>query len=83
LFIAMPAALIAALAGLGLLGVIGASLSAALTPEPREPALLALLVAASGVTLLGVGAAFWGLVAGLGAAAALSRRPAAPPATEG
>ena len=74
LFIAMPSALIAALAGLGLLGVIGASLSAAIAPEPREPALLALLVAASGVTLLGVGAAFWGLVTGLGAAVVLSRR---------
>jgi benzoate membrane transport protein len=76
LFIAMPSALIAALAGLGLLGVVGASLSAAIAPEPREPALLALLVAASGVTLLGVGAAFWALVAGLVAAAVLERRPA-------
>jgi len=75
LFIAMPAALIAALAGLGLLGVLGVSLSTALASEPREPALLALLVAASGVTLLGVGAAFWGLVAGLVAAAVLQRRP--------
>jgi len=80
LFIAMPAALIAALAGLGLLGVLGVSLSSALAAEPREPALLALLVAASGVTLLGVGAAFWGLVAGVAAAAVLAwRQPAAAP----
>jgi benzoate membrane transport protein len=74
LFIALPTAFIAALAGLGLLGVLVASLTAALAPEPREPAVLALLVAASGVTLLGIGAAFWGLVIGL-VAAAVARRP--------
>jgi benzoate membrane transport protein len=77
LFVALPAAFVAALAGLGLLGVLAASLTAALEAEPREPALLALLVAASGVTLLDVGAAFWGLVAGLVATVAL-RRPASP-----
>jgi benzoate membrane transport protein len=75
LFLALPAAFIAALAGLGLLGVLIASLTAALAAEPREPAVLALLVAASGVTLLGIGAAFWGLVIGL-VAAAVARRPA-------
>lgn len=32
---------------------------------PHEPALITLLVAASGTTILGVGAAFWSLVAGL------------------
>ena len=79
LFLAMPAELIAALAGLGLLGVLAASLGTALAAEPREPALIALLVAASGTTMLGVGSAFWGLVAGL-AVFALSRlrlKPAA------
>lgn len=65
LFLAMPKELIAALAGLGLLGVLSASLGTALAAEPREPALIALLVAASGTTMLGVGSAFWGLVAGL------------------
>ena len=53
------------LAGLGLLGVLAASLGTALAAEPREPALVALLVAASGTTMLGVGSAFWGLVAGI------------------
>ncbi len=79
LFAALPREFVAALAGLGLLGIIATSLSAALEAQPREPALLALLVAASGVTLLGVGAAFWGLVVGIAAAAALgslSPRPA-------
>ncbi|CAA9509761.1 MAG: Benzoate transport protein [uncultured Solirubrobacteraceae bacterium] len=73
LFAALPGAFVAALAGLVLLGVLATSLHAALEPAPREPALLALLVAASGVTLLGVGAAFWGLVTGLAAAAFLGR----------
>ena len=33
--------------------------------DEREPALVAFLVTASGVALLGIGAAFWGLVAGV------------------
>jgi benzoate membrane transport protein len=84
LFLAMPSALIAALAGLGLLGILSASLSTALAAEPREPALIALLVAASGTTMLGVGSAFWGLVAGLVVGAVLSagRRPALEPSAQ-
>jgi benzoate membrane transport protein len=81
LFLAMPSALIAALAGLGLLGILAASLGAALTAEPREPAVIALVVAASGVTMLGVGSAFWGLVAGLVVTGALrAGRRSAPEA---
>jgi benzoate membrane transport protein len=75
LFLAMPGALIAALAGLGLLGVLGASLGTALAAEPREPALIALVVAASGTTMLGVGSAFWGLVAGLAVSLLGAARP--------
>jgi benzoate membrane transport protein len=75
LFLAMPGALIAALAGLGLLGVLAASLGAALAAEPREPALIALLVTASGTTMLGVGSAFWGLAAGLAVASLSAARP--------
>jgi benzoate membrane transport protein len=77
LFLALPGALIAALAGLGLLGVLAASLGTALAAEPREPALIALLVAASGTTMLGVGSAFWGLVAGLAVAGLSGARPPA------
>lgn len=40
----------------------------------REPALITFLVTASGVSLLGVGAAFWGLVAGALASAVLNGR---------
>ena len=75
LFLAMPGALIAALAGLGLLGVLAASLGAALAAEPREPALIALLVTASGTTMLGVGSALWGLAAGLAVASLSAARP--------
>ncbi len=62
-----PAGLIEAVAGLALLGALAGALTAALdAPEHREPALVTFVVAASGITSLGVSAAFWGLVAGLG-----------------
>jgi benzoate membrane transport protein len=65
LFAAFPAALVAALAGLALLPTIGNSLAGALVDErTREPALITFLVTASGVTLAGIGSAFWGVVAG-------------------
>ncbi len=68
LFLILPATFIATLAGLALLGTIGSSLANALTnPNGRETALITFLATAANVTLLGVGGAFWGLVAGLGA----------------
>ncbi|WP_334179647.1 benzoate/H(+) symporter BenE family transporter [Pseudoxanthomonas sp.] len=66
LFAAFPKELILAIAGIALLGTIGNSLAAALRDEPeREPALVTFLVTASGLTLAGIGSAFWGLVAGV------------------
>ncbi len=66
LFAAFPRELVAAIAGLALLGTIGNGLAAALgDANQREPALVTFLVTASGVTLAGVGSAFWGLVAGV------------------
>lgn len=65
LFAAFPRELVIAIAGLALIGTIGNGLAAALSNErDREPALVTFLVAASGVTLLGIGSAFWGLIAG-------------------
>lgn len=65
LFAAFPRELVAAIAGLALIGTIGNGLAAALSNErDREPALVTFLVAASGVTLSGIGPAFWGLIAG-------------------
>lgn len=75
LFAALPKELVLAIAGLALFGTIGNSLVAALMDErEREPALIAFLVTASGVTLAGVGAPFWGLLAGAFAALVLQAR---------
>ncbi|MBF2079861.1 MAG: benzoate/H(+) symporter BenE family transporter, partial [Synechococcales cyanobacterium T60_A2020_003] len=64
LFTAFPPELVAAIAGLALLGTIGNRLATALVYESqREAALITFLVTASGVSLLGIGSAFWGLVA--------------------
>ncbi|MCG9097426.1 benzoate/H(+) symporter BenE family transporter [Laribacter hongkongensis] len=65
LFAAFPPSLVLALAGLALLGTIGNGLAAALRDEyDREAALVTFLVTASGLTVMGIGSAFWGLVAG-------------------
>ena len=65
-FSALPKELVLAIAGLALLGTIGNGLAVALREDSdREPALITFLVTASGVTLAGVGSAFWGLVAGV------------------
>ncbi|WP_439572401.1 benzoate/H(+) symporter BenE family transporter [Phreatobacter sp.] len=70
LFAAMPQALVATVAGLALTGALMGSLAVAMGDErTRFPALLTFAVAASGMSVAGVGAAFWGLVAGLGALA--------------
>lgn len=69
LFAAFPRALIVAIAGLALLGTIGNGLAAALSDEKeREAALVTFLVTASGVTMLGIGSAFWGLLLGMATA---------------
>ena len=74
-FAAFPKELIAALAGIALLGTIGNSLTVALREEgEREPALVTFLVTASGLSAAGIGSAFWGLVAGAVTLLAL-RRP--------
>ena len=64
-FAAFPRELVAGIAGIALLGTIGNALAQALTLErDREPALITFLVTASGLSLGGIGSAFWGLVAG-------------------
>jgi benzoate membrane transport protein len=75
LFSALPTELIATVAGLALLGTVGNGLAAALKNEhERESALVTFAVTASGVALLGIGSAFWGLIAGLIASALLPRQ---------
>ncbi|BDA58886.1 benzoate transporter [Shewanella xiamenensis] len=65
LFAAFPKELVLAIAGLALLGTIGNSLTAALADnDEREVAVITFLVTASGVSILGIGSAFWGLLLG-------------------
>jgi benzoate membrane transport protein len=78
-FAAFPRELVMAIAGLALLGTIGNGLATALAHEKeREPALITFPVTASGVTLFGIGSAFWGLVAGTLAIAVLQMIPRKP-----
>lgn len=63
---AFPKELVAAIAGLALLGTIGGALHTAVQDERnREAALITFLVTLSGVVIAGVGSAFWGVVAGV------------------
>lgn len=64
--LAAPAGLIAAAAGLALVGTLAASLGGAFGPAGhREAAAVTFLVTVSGVSVGGVSAAFWGLLAGI------------------
>lgn len=66
LFATLPKTLIAALAGLALFPVVANSLSTALRAEQgRDAALVTFAASASGMTLAGLGSAFWGLIFGL------------------
>lgn len=78
LIAALPKALIMAIAGLALFGTIANGLVGAMADtRQREPALITFLVTASGMTLFGIGAAFWGVVVGSLAMLVLNwRRPA-------
>ncbi|MDJ0377939.1 benzoate/H(+) symporter BenE family transporter [Cryobacterium sp. PH31-L1] len=62
---ASPPILIIAVAGLALLGALVTSITGALAePEHRVSAIATFLVTASGITIVGIGSAFWGLVVG-------------------
>jgi benzoate membrane transport protein len=65
-FAAFPSELISVIAGVALLGSINSSLTAAMSEAThRESALITFLVTLSGISIAGVGAAFWGLIAGI------------------
>ena len=77
LFAAFPRELIVALAGLALMGTIGNGLATAVLEEKnREAAIITFLITASGLSMFGIGSAFWGLAGGVVAMAVLSRRSA-------
>lgn len=77
-FLALPHAVIAALTGLALIPALLGALEGMLAPAAdRDPAIVTFLATASGLSLLGIGSAFWGLMAGffaLGARALLGRQ---------
>ncbi|MFY1685718.1 benzoate/H(+) symporter BenE family transporter [Micromonospora sp. WMMD730] len=82
-----PPVLIEAVAGLALLGALAGALTSALSstppsvvpdPRSREAAVVTFVVTASGVSLLGVGGAFWGLLAGCLMLLLFRRRTPAP-----
>lgn len=66
LFGALPTELLAALAGIAIFGTLQSNLVVAWQDEnTREASLVTLLASASGMTLFGIGSAFWGIVLGL------------------
>ena len=65
LLTSFPKELVVSIAGIALLSTIGNGLASALRDERhREPALITFLVTLSGITLMDIGSAFWGVVAG-------------------
>jgi benzoate membrane transport protein len=67
-FAAFPKELVIGIAGFALVGAVSSSLYSALAnPEDRDAAFLTFAVTASGVSILGVGSAFWGLIVGVAA----------------
>jgi benzoate membrane transport protein len=63
---AAPDGVVTAVAGIALAGTLASALAAALSEqEDRIAAVVTFVVAGSGISALGIGAAFWALVAGL------------------
>jgi benzoate membrane transport protein len=78
LFAALPKELVAVLAGLALIGAVTSNLAGVMhDADHREASVIAFLGTASGMTFLGLGSAFWGIV--LGMIAYVILRPARRP----
>ena len=65
LFGALPHELIVTLAGLALLGPVTVNLAQIVAAPERDAAVLTFLATASGMTLFGLGSAFWGILIGV------------------
>ena len=75
LFSLLPKELVAALAGLALLGAIGSNISKAIQHEAnRDSALITFLATASGMSFLGISSVFWGICIGVAAHLILTKR---------
>lgn len=76
---AAPPGLLEAVAGLALLGTMASAIASALAvAEERIGASVTFLIAASGLSFAGIGAAFWALAAGILVRWALKEREPAP-----
>lgn len=74
LFAVLPPAFVAVLAGLALIGAITANIMGAINEaDHREASIITFLATASGMSFLGLGSAFWGVVIGLAAYLVLHR----------
>jgi hypothetical protein len=74
LFAVLPSAFVAVLAGLALIGAITANIMGAINEaDHREASVITFLATASGMSFLGLGSAFWGVVIGLVAYLVLHR----------
>jgi benzoate membrane transport protein len=80
LMLATPPAFIAVLAGLAMLRVLQAAFVTAFGTRFTLGALLTFIVTVADVTVLNIGAAFWGLVAGIAVSLLLERPDFAAPA---
>lgn len=79
LFTSLPGEFVAVLAGLALIGAIASNIGAfAAEKSHLEASVLTFIATASGVSLLGLGSAFWGVVVGALAYWLLHRRPGHP-----
>ncbi len=75
LFSLLPKELVAALAGLALLGAIATNITAAIKDENhRDSALITFLATVSGMSFLGLSSVFWGICIGLIAHFILTKR---------
>ncbi|MFC3282014.1 benzoate/H(+) symporter BenE family transporter [Litchfieldella rifensis] len=75
LFTSLPGEFVAVLAGLALIGAIASNVSAfAAHKDHLEASVITFIATASGVSFLGLGSAFWGVVIGAIAYNALHRR---------
>lgn len=83
LFSLLPKELVAALAGLALLGAIGINISTAMKDEnQRDAALITFLATASGMQFLGLSSVFWGICIGIIAHLILSKKNPPSPAVD-
>ena len=86
LFSILPKELVAALAGLALLGAIATNISVAMKDESqRDAALITFLATVSGMHFLGFSSVFWGICIGMISHLVLSKREEkiiTPPSTQ-